>query len=273
MPSSMRPSRWWPGACWGWGSRLASGSGSGRRTTPSGSSCSTPPPRSGPSWSTSTRPTGPPSWPMPWASPGCRPWSWPRASARPTTWTCSDRWPPSSPPWAGGWCSAPTPRPGRWAGRSWSRGPGGCRPERLARARGPAPVRRPHQHPVHLGHHRVPQGRHPVAPQHPQQRLVHRRGLRLHRGRPGLYPGAAVPLLRHGPGQSGLHHPRGRDGLPGRGLRAPRPPWPRSRPSAAPRCMGCRRCSSPSWNTPASATSTCPACAPGSWPARPARSR
>jgi fatty-acyl-CoA synthase len=37
---------------------------------------------------------------------------------------------------------------------------------------------------------------------------------------------------------------------------SPRPPWPPSRPSAAPRCTGCRRCSSPSWSIPASATST-----------------
>ena len=53
--------------------------------------------------------------------------------------------------------------------------------------------------------------------------LLHRRGLRLHRGRPGLHPGAALPLLRHGPRQPGLHHPGRGDGLPGRGVRARRP--------------------------------------------------
>ena len=43
------------------------------------------------------------------------------ASARPTTWTCSARWPRSSPPSGGGWCWAATPRPGRWAGTSCAR--------------------------------------------------------------------------------------------------------------------------------------------------------
>jgi hypothetical protein len=97
---------------------------------------------------------------------------------------------------------------------------GGSRAGRpAARPRGAAAVRRPDQHPVHLGHHRLPQGRHPQPPQHPQQRLLHRRGLRLQRGRPGLHPGAAVPLLRHGARQPGVHDARGGDGLPGRGLR------------------------------------------------------
>ena len=45
------------------------------------------------------------------------------------------------------------------------------------------------------------------------------------------------------------------------------------RPSAAPRCTACRRCSSASWTIPASRASTCPACAPASWPARRARSK
>jgi fatty-acyl-CoA synthase len=77
---------------------------------------------------------------------------------------------------------------------------GGSRVGRsAARTGGAAAVRRSHQHPVHLRHHRVPQGRHPVAPQHPEQRLLHRRGLPLHRGGPGLHPGALLPLLRHGP--------------------------------------------------------------------------
>ena len=35
---------------------------------------------------------------------------------------------PELPAWGGGWCSAARSRPGRWAGRSWSRGAGGCRP-------------------------------------------------------------------------------------------------------------------------------------------------
>ena len=46
----------------------------------------------------------------------------------------------------------------------------------LDEARGDAAVRRRHQHPVHLRHHRLPQGRHALAPQHPQQRLLRRPG-------------------------------------------------------------------------------------------------
>ncbi len=41
--------------------------------------------------------------------------------------------------------------------------------------------RRADQHPVHLGDHRLPEGRDPVPPQHPQQRLLRRRALPLHR--------------------------------------------------------------------------------------------
>ena len=88
---------------------------------------------------------------------------------------------------------------------------------RLGRAARPAPARRPRrssaarrraldfddadQHPVHVGHDRLPEGRHAPPPQHPEQRLLRRRGLRLHRGRPGVHPGALLPLLRHGDGQ------------------------------------------------------------------------
>jgi fatty-acyl-CoA synthase len=50
----------------------------------------------------------------------------------------------------------------------------------------------------------------------------------------------------------------------------PRPP---SRASAVPPFMESPQCSLPSSSTPASATSTYSACAPGSWPAHPARSR
>ena len=83
-----------------------------------------------------------------------------------------------------------------------------------------AAVRRPHQHSVHLGHDRLPQGRDALPPQHPQQRLLHRRGAALHRAGPRLHPGALLPLLRHGARQPRLHHPRRLHGGPGRGLRA-----------------------------------------------------
>ena len=54
------------------------------------------------------------------------------------------------------------------------------RRRRAGRARGDAAARRPDQHPVHVGHHRLPQGRDAVAPQHPQQRLLHRPDAALH---------------------------------------------------------------------------------------------
>ena len=43
--------------------------------------------------------------------------------------------------------------------------------------------------------------------------------MRLTDARPGLHPGAALPLLRHGAGQPRLRHPRRGDGLSRRGLR------------------------------------------------------
>ena len=123
--------------------------------------------------------------------------------------------------------------------------------------------RRPDQHPVHVGHDRVPQGRHAHPPQPAQQRVLRRRGLRLHRGRPGLHPGALLPLLRHGHGQPGVHLATGRR----RSSRRPGSTRPRRcrpcRTSAAPRCTASPPCSSPSWPCPTSPTTTCPPCAPG----------
>jgi hypothetical protein len=71
------------------------------------------------------------------------------------------------------------------------------------------------QHPVHVGHDGLPQGRHALAPQHPQQRLLRRRGLPLHRARSRLHPGAVLPLLRDGAGQPRLRHARRDDGHSG----------------------------------------------------------
>ena len=90
------------------------------------------------------------------------------------------------------------------------------------RPRGPRAGPRPRpadQHPVHLRHHRLPQGRDPEPPQHPQQRLVRRRGLPLHPRGPDLHPGALLPLLRDGDGQPRGPHPRRHDGHPGARLR------------------------------------------------------
>ena len=92
-------------------------------------------------------------------------------------------------------------------------------PERLTMVQAALDTRRPDQHPVHVGDHRLPQGRDPLAPQHPQQRLPRRRAVPLHRGGPDLHPGALLPLLRHGHGQPRGHHPRGLRGHPGAGLR------------------------------------------------------
>ena len=60
---------------------------------------------------------------------------------------------------------------------------------------------------------------------------------------------------------------------PGRGLRPAGRAGDGGRRSAAPACTACPPCSSPRWSTRASPSSTSRACAPASWPARPARSR
>ena len=74
----------------------ATGSASGRPTCPSGSWCSTPPRGSARSWSTSTRPTAPTSWPTCSTRPASRPWSRPRRSRRPTTGRWSTRYGPTA---------------------------------------------------------------------------------------------------------------------------------------------------------------------------------
>ena len=61
----------------------------------------------------------------------------------------------------------------RRLGRAARRRRGGAG-RRRRRADGDASARRRDQHPVHVGHHRLPEGRDAVAPQHPQQRLLRR---------------------------------------------------------------------------------------------------
>ena len=97
--------------------------------------------------------------------------------------------------------------------------------------------------------------------------------LALLRARPRLHPGAVLSLLRDGARQPRLHHARRVHGRPRRELRRRWRCWRPSRPSAARRCTACRRCSSASSTIRASPSSTSRRCAPGSWPARPARSR
>ena len=81
-----------------------------------------------------------------------------------------------------------------WAARRNARAAG--------RTGGAAAIRRPDQHPVHLGHDRPAQGRDADPSQHPEQRLLPRRGHALHRAGQGLHPGAAVSLFRHGDGHA-----------------------------------------------------------------------
>ena len=134
-------------------------------------------------------------------------------------------------------------------GRSSSPAASACRAEELARAPGRDPVRRPDQHPVHERHDRLPQGRHAQPPQHPQQRLLRRARLPVHRGGPGLHPGALLPLLRHGHGQPRVHVARRLHGHPGAGVRPGRDAAGGPGRAAARACTACRRCSSPSSST------------------------
>ena len=144
------------------------------------------------------------------------------------------------------------------------------------RARWPTlSLRRPDQHPVHLGHHRLPQGRDAVAPQHPQQRLLRRRAA-------AATPSAdrvCVPVpfyhcfgMVHG--QPGGHHARRLHRHPRAGLRPGGDAARRCRPSAAPSLYGV-----PTMFIAELADAglrrlrPVHRCAPGSWPARRARSR
>ena len=70
---------------------------------------------------------------------------------------------------------------GRRLGRARRPAPAGVTDDELAARRGRPAARRPDQHPVHVGHDRVPQGRHAHAPQHPQQRLLRRPSCRASR--------------------------------------------------------------------------------------------
>ena len=155
------------------------------------------------------------------------------------------------------------------AGRRGRGAAGGC----AGRADGDAGARRPDQHPVHVRHHRPPQGRDAQPPQHPQQRLLHHRADQPHRAGPALHPGALLPLLRDGDGQPRLHLPRRHDGDPGARLR-PRDHAARHRRGALHR--GVRRADDVHRDAaPPDLRRARPlrACAPGSWPARSARSR
>ncbi len=100
------------------------------------------------------------------------------------------------------------------------------------------------------------------------------RRINLRSGRPAVHPGAVLPLLRHGDGQPGLHHPRCHDGDSRTRLRPGCRRWKPLRPSAVRRVRGAddvhRRCRTiPTF----AERGPIVVCAPASWRARSARSR
>ena len=133
----------------------------------------------------------------------------------------------------------------RPAGSRSSRTPRRVTEEELARARGDARARRPDQHPVHLGHHRLPQGRDAHPPQHPQQRLLHRRGAAA---TPRRTASASRCRSTTASGWSSATWPAPPTARAWSSPARPSTRWPRwrrCRPSAAPRSTACRPCSSP----------------------------
>ena len=99
------------------------------------------------------------------------------------------------------------------------------------------------------------------------------RAARYDEDRPRLHPGAVLPLLRHGHGQPRLRHPRRDDGHPRGRLRARGGARGRAGGAlhvALRRADDVHRRAQPPATSP---SSTCRRCAPGSWPARRARSR
>ena len=131
------------------------------------------------------------------------------------------------------------------------------------RARGEPPVRRPDQHPVHVGHHGLAQGRDADAPQPGQQRALHGDAPGLQLARPRLRPGAVLPHLRHGARDARLRLARRVHRCTERVVR----PRRRARDDRGRElylaATACRRCSSPSSRIPPSSASISPACARG----------
>ena len=122
----------------------------------------------------------------------------------------------------------------------------GRRRRDAGRTRGEPGLRRPHQHPVHVGNDRGAQGRHPLAPQHPQQRLLLRRDPPLHGSGPGPCPRPLLPLLRDGHRQSRLYQPRRLHRRAGGELRRGGHPGRHSGGTVHVDLRRPRRCSSPS---------------------------
>ena len=237
--------------------RRATASASGRPTASSGSSLqyATARDRRDPR-QRSTRPTRRPSWSTRSTRRASACSAWRAASGRPTTSRCSREVRAALPD------AARRARARRRLGRVPRRRRGVAATELAAREATLA-VRRPDQHPVHLGHHRLPQGRDAVAPQHPQQRLLRRRALRYTERDRVCVPVPFYHCFGMVLGNLALHDARRVHGRARRGVRPARRAGDGRRPSAARRSTACRRCSSPSSTTRASTSSTSRACAPG----------
>ena len=111
------------------------------------------------------------------------------------------------------------------------------------------------QHAVHVGHHRVSQGRDALQPQHRQQRRGAGAHARLHAGRSAVPVRAAVSLLRLRHRRARRVHAAARACV--RWWRSTRSGCSRpSTASAARRSTACRRCSSRSWSARTSRATT-----------------
>ena len=158
-------------------------------------------------------------------------------------------------------------------GTPWRRAAEGVDRAEVAGDRRHPGLRRPHQHPVHLGDDGLPQGGHPLPPQHPQQRLLRGRAARLHRSRPGLPARALLSLLRHGDGESGGDHARVDHRHPGPVVRSGRHPGGRGRRAVHLAVRGADHVHRRARRRRLRRATTCRHSAPGSWPGRHARSR
>ena len=220
--------------------RRATGSASGRRTARSGRSCSTPRPRSARSWSASTRPTAPTSCSTCSTSRASACWS-PLASFRTSDYAAMIAEVRAGLP------RARAGRPDRQRRVAGAARPRTATRRALARPAGGARPARRDQHPVHIGHHRAPQGRHAVATTTSSTTPTSSaRSCRYTEADRICVP---VPLFHTFGmviGNLGRHHARRVPGLPGAVLRRRGHAGGGRGRSAARRSTGCPPCSSPS---------------------------